>query len=565
MRWFVRLIAAAVVLAAGMGNAQQTPQRLALIIGNADYNSDGRVDTTAQGIATSEAAGFVPDLRNPLNDATDIRDALAGVGFRVDLVTNADGATMSTALAAFGAKVAAAPDDVQVVVFYAGHAIQVDGANFLIPVGARLPAADFASMPTNQVQTVLRRVAVSTTEIGEQLKQLRAPGANLLIFDACRNNPWEERVRGIGRSATQTRGLAEIAAPPRTIIAFATAPGHTASDGGGRNSPFTAALKTWIGKPGNIRDMLDGVGGEVQTATGGRQTPWVQSASVGQVCLAMCVAEPPADRSELPPPPAPSNRPGDVWKECDVCPEMAVLPAGRFLMGSPASEVGRSSNEGPQREVTIARAFAVGRFEVTFAQWDACVAARGCAPPEEGPYNPEDGGWGRDSRPVINVSWRDAKRYVRFLNDRVGGKAYRLLSEAEWEYAARAGTKTAFSTGPSIGPTQAQYDAGPPVLAAHPDKTAPVGSFPANAFKLHDMHGNVWEWVEDCYAYGYSGAPADGSAFVQQSCFDRVFRGGSWFSNPQQLRSAIRGRNGPTQRNDNLGFRVARTVSRPAP
>jgi outer membrane protein OmpA-like peptidoglycan-associated protein len=290
VRIFGRFLAACVVLAAGMGAAQAPAPKLALVIGNADYNGDGRVDVSAQGIAASEAAGFVPDLRNPMNDATDMRDALQVIGFRVDLVTNADGATMSAALAAFGTKVASAPDDAQVLVYYAGHAIQVDGANFLIPVGARLPAADFSSMPTNQVQTILRRVAVSTTEVGEQLKALRAPGANLLIFDACRNNPWEERVRGIGRSASQTRGLAEIAAPPRTIIAFATAPGRTASDGGGRNSPFTSALKTWIGKPGNVRDMLDGVGEEVQTTTGGRQTPWVQSASVGQVCLASCIA-----------------------------------------------------------------------------------------------------------------------------------------------------------------------------------------------------------------------------------------------------------------------------------
>lgn len=290
MRWTARILAACVVFAAGMGSAQAPTTKLALVIGNADYNGDGRVDVSDAGIAASEAAGFVPDLRNPMNDAADISDALTRVGFHVDTAINADGAAMSAALAAFGTKVASAPDDAQVVIYYAGHAIQVDGANFLIPVGARLPAADFARMPTNQVQTILRRVAVSTTELSEQLKQLRAPGANLLIFDACRNNPWEERVRGIGRSATQSRGLAEIAAPPRTVIAFATAPGHTASDGGGRNSPFTSALKTWIGKPGTVLQILDSVGDEVQTTTGGRQTPWFQSASVGQVCLASCVA-----------------------------------------------------------------------------------------------------------------------------------------------------------------------------------------------------------------------------------------------------------------------------------
>ncbi|MDZ4778052.1 MAG: caspase family protein [Alphaproteobacteria bacterium] len=291
MRWAAFVLAAVLVLAAGMGDAQAPPVKLALVIGNADYDGDARIDASAAGAASSESRGFVPDLRNPLNDAGDIRDALTRIGFRVDHVTNADGAAMSAALAAFGTKVAAAPDTAQVVVYYAGHAIQVYGANFVIPVKAQLPAADFANMPTNQVQTILRRVAVSTTEITEQLKQLRAPGVNLLLFDACRNNPWETRVRGIGRSTAATRGLAEIAAPPRTIIAFATAPGRTASDGGERNSPFAAALKTWVGKPGTILQTLDGVGEEVQTATGGRQTPWFQSASVGRVCLSSCSEE----------------------------------------------------------------------------------------------------------------------------------------------------------------------------------------------------------------------------------------------------------------------------------
>jgi len=165
MRWRGWLVAACLVVAAGAGQAQQAPAKIALVIGNADYNGDGAIDASEAGIAASEAAGFVPDLRNPLNDAADMRDTLTRIGFRVDYAPNADAAKMSAALAAFGTKIAQAPDTVQVVVYYAGHAIQVDGANFLIPVGARLPAADFSQMPTNQVQTVLRRVAVSTTEI----------------------------------------------------------------------------------------------------------------------------------------------------------------------------------------------------------------------------------------------------------------------------------------------------------------------------------------------------------------------------------------------------------------
>lgn len=292
MRWLGWIAAACLMFAAGVGSAQAPAVKLALVIGNADYNGDGRVDVSASGVASSEARGFVPDLRNPLNDAGDIRDALTRIGFRVEYHANADGEAMSAALAAFGTKIAAAPDTAQVVVYYAGHAIQVDGANFLIPVGAQLPSTDLSVMPTNQVQTILRRVAVSTTEITEQLKQLRAPGVNLLIFDACRNNPWETRMRGLGRSVSVTRGLAEIAAPPRTVIAFSTAPGRTADDGEGRNSPFAGVLKYWIAQPGTVLQMLDSVGGEVQAATRGRQTPWFQSASVGQSCLMSCVNSP---------------------------------------------------------------------------------------------------------------------------------------------------------------------------------------------------------------------------------------------------------------------------------
>lgn len=290
MRWAARMLAAALVLAAGAGAAQQAPAKLALVIGNADYNGDGRIDVSDAGATASEAAGFVPDLRNPLNDAADIRDALTGIGFRVDFVQNADGAAMSTALASFGAKVAAAPDTAQVVIYYAGHAMQVDGANFLIPVKAQLPGLDYASMPSSQVQTVLRRVAVSTTEITEQFRALKAPGVNVLILDSCRNNPWEGRVRGVGRGVGSTRGLAEIAAPPRTVIAFSTAPGQTAADGSGRNSPFAAALKVGIRQPGTVLLMLDWVGSTVQTSTGGRQTPWLQSASLGTTCLSACSA-----------------------------------------------------------------------------------------------------------------------------------------------------------------------------------------------------------------------------------------------------------------------------------
>ncbi len=184
----------------------------------------------------------------------------------------------------------------------------------------------------------------------------------------------------------------------------------------------------------------------------------------------------------------------DTFAECRECPEMVVVPAGSFLMGSPKSEDGNDGTEGPQHEVKIPRSFAIGKFEVTFAEWDACVAAGGCK------YRPGDQGWGRGKRPVINVSWNHVtKEYLPWLS-RKTGKTYRLPTEAEWEYAARAGTTTPFSTGETITPSQANFDGnhtyGGSARGISREKTIVVGSFQANAFGLYDVHGNVWEWVQ---------------------------------------------------------------------
>ena len=244
------------------------------------------------------------------------------------------------------------------------------------------------------------------------------------------------------------------------------------------------------------------------------------------------------------------------FSDCSECPTMVVVPAGRFVMGSPAGEESRGNNEA-QREVFVRDALAVGKFEVTFSEWDACLSAGGCS------HRPEDSGWGRGSRPVMRVSWDDAQQYLRWLSGRTG-KRYRLLTEAEWEYAARAGTTTPFSFGSTIRPDQANYDGnysygGGPKGTYH-QRTVPVGSYPANGFGLHDMHGNVYEWVEDCHANSYSGAPSDASvAIVSGDCSARVLRGGSWVSFPRILRSADRYWYSPGLRFNNIGFRVART------
>ena len=245
---------------------------------------------------------------------------------------------------------------------------------------------------------------------------------------------------------------------------------------------------------------------------------------------------------------------GGVFRDCDVCPEMVVVPAGSFMMGSPPSEEGRDDDEGPVHRVMIAEPFAAGKYEVTFEEWDACVSGGGCSG-----YRPGDHGWGRGRRPVIDVSWKDAQAYVAWLS-RKAGKEYRLLSEAEWEYAARAGTTTRYHWGDDVGRDRANCYGS--LCGDSWEYTAPVGSFGANGFGLHDMHGNVWEWVEDCWN-GYAGAPSDGSAWESGNCGMRVLRGGSWNFNPRFLRAADRVRIFTGYRNLSYGgFRVARTLAR---
>jgi formylglycine-generating enzyme required for sulfatase activity len=251
-------------------------------------------------------------------------------------------------------------------------------------------------------------------------------------------------------------------------------------------------------------------------------------------------------------------RPGRAFRDCPECPEMIVVPAGSFVMGAPAGEAGRFDREGPRRKVTIERPFAAGKFEVTFAEWDVCVAAGGCK------HKPDDERWGRGERPVINVSWNDVTReYLPWLSAKTGN-TYRLLTEAEWEYAARAGTTTPFSTGSTITIDQANFNGnytyGGSAKGVYRRKTIEVGSFKPNAFGLHDVHGNVWEWVHDCYRDSYAGAPSDGSAVPDAQGCSRILRGGSWDGYPEVLRSGDRTRDRPGVRGNGDGFRVARTL-----
>jgi formylglycine-generating enzyme required for sulfatase activity/TPR repeat protein len=271
-------------------------------------------------------------------------------------------------------------------------------------------------------------------------------------------------------------------------------------------------------------------------------------------------------------------KPKDSFKECADCPEMVVVPAGTLMMGSSESERGPIevayakyateipgfiavplSTESPQHAVRLARPFAVGRFPVTFAEWDGCVADGGC-----NGYRPSDQGWGRGRQPVVNVNWEDAKTYVAWLS-RKTGKTYRLLSEAEWEYMARAATTTPFWWGASLSTGQANYNGsqtfGGAPIGENRQKTLPVDSFPPNPWGIYQVHGNSYDWVEDCYHDSYNGAPNDGSAWTNENCIARVIRGGAWSSSPWILRSAARNKFLSNFRSSNHGFRVARTLA----
>jgi formylglycine-generating enzyme required for sulfatase activity len=247
---------------------------------------------------------------------------------------------------------------------------------------------------------------------------------------------------------------------------------------------------------------------------------------------------------------------GAVFQECAYCPQMVVVPAGTFLMGSPASEQGRQENEGPQHKVTVGYPFAVSKFTITFEQWDACLEAGGCT------FKPAADRAGRGTQPVMDINWNDAQEYATWIS-RLTGQKYRLLSEAEWEYAARAGTATRYWWGDDIkleGRAMANCDGCGSKWQMK--QAAPVGAFPPNAFGLHDLHGNVWQWTADSANANYEGAPVDGKAWTGgPDPHGRILRGGAWSAGPSEMRSAVRTRYPAGGRNVFFGFRVARALT----
>jgi len=244
---------------------------------------------------------------------------------------------------------------------------------------------------------------------------------------------------------------------------------------------------------------------------------------------------------------APDMTPGSFFIDCEVCPEMVVVPSGSFVMGSD----GRHKYERPAHTVTIAKPFAMGIYEVTFDEWQACFEEGGCA------RIPDDHKWGRGRRPVMNITWFETQPFVQWLSKKTG-HTYRLPTEAEWEYAARGGTTTEFWWGDEVGKNLANCRNCESQWSKK--GSAPVGSFAPNPFGLYDVHGNEWEWMADCWFPTHEGAPSDGSVRLEDNCQYRTMRSGSWYYYSKNIRSAWRFRNDARVKSYGIGMRVLREL-----
>ena len=502
-------------------------------------------------IANQNYAAEVGRLKTPASDVRLIAKSLEEIGFArsdIRIVTEADRAAMLDALVEHARALKAAGPEAVGLIYYSGHGVanKLNRQNYLIPVDVEKLDADMWNK------------SVPITRIASTLAHMAKDVAHFLVFDACRPLP--------NIPANGGDGCIPLTARHGMLIAFSTEPGQTVSDAASDSSVYAKALAVELVKPNlDHFTMFKNVSEAVHTRFKS-QSPWTRdglrrrhyfggkttaSLDGGQVPLA------PAERG---PEVSASTPPGTRFRDCSVCPEMVVVPAGSFTMGSPEAEPGSKANEGPQQEVTIKTPLAVGRFEVMFSEWDACVAEWGCT------HRPDDERWGRGRRPVVNVSWHDIKnQFLPWLSKKTGA-TYRLLSEAEWEYVARAGSTSPFWWGKAISPNQANYDGshvyeGGGSKGEYRGRTVLVDSFKPNPWGLYNVHGNVWEWTEDCWNDSHRGNPGDGRARETGICSRRVVRGGALFLAPRTLRSAHRFWLSSDIRYNDYGFRIAKTLA----
>ena len=517
---------------------ESTDKRLALVVGVAEYGENR---------AMREADGFFvpPPLDNAVRDANLVGAALMTVGFDVIQVANPTKRELLVAVEQFARRLTDSGDDAVGIFYFAGHGAQGkpplerDLDNYLIPIGADL-----------QTEVDLDAETLGLSRISETLSRAGAKSV-VLILDACRDFPLP--LLSPTKSIVRTRGLAEARAAPGALIAYSTRPGDVAYDGPqGGNGPYAIALANAVINAVHTRleDIFYQVRAEVLEATAGEQQPWENSSLLSPVVLDSTRLESPKPEPILPAVGVfRQYKPGDKFKDCDDCPEMVVVPAGTFIMGSPENEKDRDNDEGPQQRITIEKPFAIGIYEITFEQWNACIRGGGC-----GGYSPNSHSWGQNRRPVINVMWKHVDRYLSWLRHKTD-KLYRLPTEIEWEYATRAGTPTRYSWG-NVQPTTQLANFGNII-----GSTTKVGMFPSNEFGLHDTHGNVWEIMGNCWFEDYQNTSAVmANNRTDRDCDWRVLRGGSWYYGSNSLRSANRLKVIDMYQGSDVGFRVFRSL-----
>jgi formylglycine-generating enzyme required for sulfatase activity len=594
--------------------AHSQEKRVALVIGNSAYKTS--------------------PLANPVNDARAIAGKLKTLGFDVVTRENLKVAQIPEVLREFRNRVQ--PGSVAMF-FYAGHGLQLRGVNYLPAVDANVQGEDEVPLQSININQVLEIMEDSKTRL------------NLVFLDACRNNPFARSFRsaagGLARVNAPSGTLISFATRPGSIASDGTGKNglyteYLLKEIVKPNQPVEQVLKgvvigvkkvsqgkqePWMegsldgdfyfsGGPVAVASAQPGAPAAIGEAAAFEMTFWDsikdssktedyrayiskypegQFATLAEARLAslappMAAASTSGRDAASPGTQAAAAAPagaGSVFKDCKECPDMVVVPAGTFQMGTARSESGSGENERPRHEVKIAKMFAAGRFEVTRAQFAAFVADSGykientcyvwqhsATWENQQGRNWRDVGFRQaDDHPVVCVSWKDAQAYLAWLG-RKTGKAYRLPTEPEWEYFARAGTKTSRYWGDDLSlaceyanvhdkETQSDHKFD---WEAHDCKdgyseTSPAGKFKPNPFGLYDVMGNAWEWTEDCLTTNYINAPADGSASVTEDCPKRVYRGGGW-SGPALPRSGVRNGNQPTYRSQLLGFRVVRPL-----
>jgi formylglycine-generating enzyme required for sulfatase activity len=581
-------------------------ERRALVIGNDTY-------------------AHVDPLKNAVADARAMAKALEGAGFKVESpVLNADRGRLFDAIARFSEGLGQSDE---AVVFFAGHAVELKGVNYLLPVDIRNDnerSVTFNAVPLNYL----------LSSVGDQ-----RPKFSLVVIDACRDNPF----KGDGRNLN-SRGLVPAgAAVAGQMVIYSASEGQKALDRLGPddkspNGVFTRVFVKAIETPDiPVHEAMRRVKSEVKRLAESvqhRQLPAIYDATEGEFYFkgkgtggAAKVPAPSRDedaeayeaadgadsiealehyleafpkgryaaaarirlaalrKATVPPPPTPVADPypaGKEFDDCSGCPRMVVIPGGSFVMGSPSDEPNRADDEGPQRTVQVGR-FALGKTEVTRGEFrrfvrDTGRSVSGCYEHDGKEWKLNSGkSWESpgidqtDDHPVVCVDWNDAQAYAQWIS-RKSGQTYRLASEAEWEYAARAGSRGVRHWG--NGESEACRYANVADRAGKRKysgwtifdcddgyaNTAPVASYRPNDFGLYDMMGNVWEWTEDCWNESYRGAPSGGSAWTSGNCSRRVVRGGAWDGKPAIVRSANRNWFGTADRYYITGFRLARTL-----